>query len=476
MPDFPTYSIPFTNDASFTYSDEDKIEVSGGVLRLVDRKPANATLWSTFTSATTASWAAGSPTATETGSPTIASGELDLRGGTLKYISYAAASNAAFTTTGAIRFRYRPNYTGSPAAARGLVSLVGTGLQNMIQLNHLSDGNIELSIFNSSGIAIVNGSIGAWSPTAGTQYEFLIVVDVLNGAGASKVFIDGAQHGSTQAGTGARVAATTLLFGTNYNATYSPDGRYDDLVVYSVAPYTAAYTAGYTLSDTRYATDNPWALWSAGFELDGLEGFTATEVKSGSDQIKYELNLSGTDKWFNGSAWATAATTYATANTAAEVESNKASLDLDAGFTLKPRVFLHSDDGYTTPTISLLEILFDFFDTPTVPDRCQVFTNIREFLADEVDGTVHDATITVEQPREFFYDENLQLPWKNTYDFDSNGQWDLFMVETETPGSYYNFTINYTDASGKARTVSLKKRIVPADTVSAALSALEVDA
>lgn len=113
--------------------------------------------------------------------------------------------------------------------------------------------------------------------------------------------------------------------------------------------------------NTGYLTTNPKGVTNTTFRADAIEGFTVSEVKSGSDEVKYILSKDSQNYYWNGSSWVVSNGTYSQANTAIEINTNKASLFTDGiGAVVGVSYLLHSDDGSTTPQLKGITIQYNF--------------------------------------------------------------------------------------------------------------------
>jgi uncharacterized phiE125 gp8 family phage protein len=347
-----TFTQAFTSDTGFTYT-ASEAEFTGGMVQQKDQRPTDATFYVPYTSDLDGAWGGGVLTGTATGGASVSGGKLDLDGGTLQYVTYSATGNAASTQTGCIRFDVTPAYSGSPASDRSMIiiSTGATGLVNAVWIYHSSAGNLTYSLYNSAGASIASAVASAWSPTATTEYEIEINWDITTGA--NRIFVDGTQLGATNVNTGTRTAGDTIKVGTNGLNSMSPDFKIDNLVVFSTVQHTANYTPGDAPYSYIYKATN---VDLPDFEVDTGDGtldllaYTAfTAISVGCSGIpKYTLE----GKYWNGSAWVTSDDTYAQANTAAEVNTNIASLT--AGNTTS--VTIHFQDSNTQSCVDNLEI------------------------------------------------------------------------------------------------------------------------
>lgn len=115
-----------------------------------------------------------------------------------------------------------------------------------------------------------------------------------------------------------------------------------------------------TYTGQEYATDNPTididtALTNTN-TISSYDSFTETIGTSGSDAVQYQLSddNGSTFKYWSGAAWVTASG-YAQSNSGSDVNTNIGTFPITAS-GIKVKVFLHSDDGTTTPNIGNLSI------------------------------------------------------------------------------------------------------------------------
>jgi len=312
------FTQDFSSSSGFTY-DPSLSTFSAGRVEQVDKRPANAAFYAALTSFIDANWANGSLTGTPVGGAAISGGYLDLSGGG-KYVTYSAVLNADWTQIGTIRLVRQPQYSGSPTVNRSFFSIitaVGSN-QNRIELSHLTTGQIHLEIRSLGGAAIVSADLGAWSPTALTDYEFELNVDIT--AGATRLFVNGVQFGATQTGTGARNAPLILQIGTGYALAQTENAKIKDFAVFNAVQHTANYTPFQDIPDTIYLTDVitlPLFDYASTGYPESLQAFTDFITVQG-DVPHYTLN----NLWWNGMDWVASDNSYAQSNTASEISSN----------------------------------------------------------------------------------------------------------------------------------------------------------
>jgi hypothetical protein len=142
----------------------------------------------------------------------------------------------------------------------------------------------------------------------------------------------------------------------------------DSATIQDIDDLTVTYTG------QIYPTDNPTVVVDSAIvgtvSIGAWNSFTETITAGGSDSVKYTLSDDNgvTYKYWNGAAWVTSSG-FAQSNTGTEVDTNIGSFPLvTAG--MKIQIFLHSDDGSSTPAIDTLVVNYDDqeypVDNPTV--------------------------------------------------------------------------------------------------------------
>lgn len=435
-----TRTIPFSSGTGFTF-DSALIDFSSGAAKLKDLRPTGALFHANYASSINANWASGSLTGTGTGSPTVAGGLLVLTGGTTKYVSYPVASNAQITQTGCIRYDYVPNYSGTPAADRGHFAIyTDVAGVNLIDLVHNTAGNLVLRIFGSSGSSIMSANLGNFNPTSGTSYEFEVNFDLT--AGATRLFINGTQKGSTQVQTGTRTnTAASFLVGSNLAAATASDFSIGSFTIFNAVQHTANYTSGAAITPTIYSVADPSVELDAEIGIHDLISFSPTVTVSGSDLVKYTQLVDGVEKYHNGTVWATSNGTYAQANTAAEITAAGTSLTA-IGVDHSIKAYLHSADGSTTPSLASVSYDYEPFENPTAePNKCYCFLRISDLLGSQVEG----AELIAYREEAFFHGDFLVLPYEVSVESDVEGFAEILLYETDTVSESVNFKVKYID-------------------------------
>ena len=173
---------------------------------------------------------------------TINANRLELENG--EYVCYMAGDNIDGGNTGCFRFNLTTSYSGNPTSITRFVWISNrssdkfgnTGNNNNdIDFVHNTNGTLGFAIKNTVGGVIASQFLPIWAPVAGTVYEFEFNWNLT--AGATRLFIDGTQHGSTNTGTGVRVSAQHILIGGVTNMLC----YLDHISVYKTPQHTTNY-------------------------------------------------------------------------------------------------------------------------------------------------------------------------------------------------------------------------------------------
>lgn len=180
------------------------------------------------------------------GSPVVTSGKLDLTGSANKWVEYSNAAVTNATQTGTVRLLVTPNFTGLPSSPQVLYSMGSNNtFGNLLQIYYWTDGNIYFDFYNSTGGQIPNAGIFfAYSGVSGVAFELEFDWDIT--AGATRVFLNGVQQGSTVTTTGTRTGLTDQVFIGRFS-TGSPSANANffitDVVVFSTVQHTSNFTS-----------------------------------------------------------------------------------------------------------------------------------------------------------------------------------------------------------------------------------------
>lgn len=450
-------TINYDTASNFVYNSSE-VEFTGGLARSKDNQPSAATLGARLDTDANALYSAGSATGTLVNSAAISGGKLDLQGGTNRGLRYSATGNMATTNVGCIRFKYTPGYTG-PSPNTAFFLNIGTGGANAIQMAHNTSGTISVLLWDNAGVLKVNSVLSNWAAVDGDEYVFELNWD---GSGATRLFIDGTQHGSTITTTFDRTGAVpgNINIGFSDTATAGIDGLFRDFQIFNEVQNTANHTAS-TARVGIYA-DETDIITGSGVSVDGVSSFSAVTTTPSGSSVKFVLNVSGQDKYWNSSAWVNSNGTAAQANTAAEINSNVGDLDLSAGATLKVRAILVSDTGAEQPSITSVTYTYDFYAaTPLDPTTCTIYGFVRK--PSNISPSASVTGVIFEMTETFFNGGLLVQPYTVTATTDSRGYFEQSLIETATASKKYTVKLQYINAQGRTLTTTLGAITVPAE-------------
>lgn len=463
-----TTQYTFPDGTGFTY-DAAKIDFAANRAKLKDQRPANALFYASFASSINGNWGSGTLAGTATGAVPTPAGTLDLRGSTLKYVSWNSDNVATLLQVGCIRLGYIPNYSGAPSTNQAIVGKGNSSTdKNQLDIIHLDDGHLICRVYsNTSGITIFSMS-AAWSPVAGTEYEIEFNFDALNGSGAARVFVNGVQLGTTATGTGSVVLGSTNQFrvGTQIGgASLTSNFQLSYLAVWDAVQHTAAYSApSPALPETEFSMSNPSIYPTVPLTLDQITDLSAVVIASGSDGVKFQQLVGSTLYWWDGDEWTEAtADTYTEANTAAEALAHMDTLPgVDDGIFYAPVMLLHSADGSTTPELESVTVTYSFHaDEPTRPNVCTVWGYILSPAGAPVANAVISAVSATPPPATYVASEHIVAQGTPTARSNSQGYFEMDLIETETTSKQLTFSVNYGTAGVVTGTYSFGKATVP---------------
>lgn len=193
-----------------------------------------------------------------------------------------------------------------------------------------------------------------------------------------------------------------------------------------------------TLTAQDYPVTNPMVECNDEFLTDALVSFAETSVKVGLDEIKYIVVVEGVDYYWDGLAWSVSAGTYAESNTVAEINTNAASL-LTLSNTIGIKIFLHSDDGSTTPEISNLDVTYSYGGE--IPDTIDQVT-VSGHLMNSANLPVTTPFVVFLLADKVLYKTNVMLVRSIvTVTPNAQGFWEVDLVDTTNMAgdNYYVF-------------------------------------
>lgn len=311
-----TFSQALSSSSGFTLN-ASNTQITGGVLSQINQAPATLAVYAAWDSFLNANYGSDGLTVTAFNGAAVTGGVLNLVNGTSnKYVQLP--STYVMGNIGTIAFSYKPSYSGNPGTNQIMYGNIGPN--NYFALLHSqSVGHLQLTITNSTGTAIINAfNFGTWSPVSGTTYVIVLQFDITNGA--TKLFLNGVQFGSTIATTGTRTASASAWVGSDG----TPADGNPNFSIGGFALYTSIVgPTGITpLNDNNFLAD---AITFPTFSYPGVGSITSwTGFTTASDVNSPGYILNGL--YFNGSSWVSSDNSYAQSNPKATVAANIATL------------------------------------------------------------------------------------------------------------------------------------------------------
>lgn len=192
-----------------------------------------------------------------------------------------------------------------------------------------------------------------------------------------------------------------------------------------------------TVTGQQYETGH--AQTNDGFNVSAISAFIQSAVIPAGDSILYALYFNSKYYYWSGTAWAESDLTPAKLNTAAQIDSNLASLTFAANATVYLYVYMASFDGTTTPELDSNVFTYEFGGIkPTDPETCYVWGYV---LGPDI-TPIEGATITVElniKANEYCEAAKHLIGGVATATTDANGYWIIELIrssEFEGAGEY----------------------------------------
>lgn len=226
-------------------------------------------------------------------------------------------------------------------------------------------------------------------------------------------------------------AATTMQVVALYNSTNSPQS--------SISAITVGYGAN------AYFTDNPTIKPNAPLTLDQLTSFVDVISASGSDGVQWYLLIGALKYYWDGAAWTASDGAYGHTSPAADILAHASTLPVTDGVFFTPVALLHSADGSTTPTLTSLTVIYDYFGPePGGPNLCTIFG----YVIDETKAPVPGAVVTINNPTTFFNQGLAQAQGSVTATTNAEGYFSVTLAETTTVSKKLNWSVKYAGARG----------------------------
>lgn len=137
---------------------------------------------------------------------------------------------------------------------------------------------------------------------------------------------------------------------------YTDNFIFDENIIESVSG-ALSLIEGYSTANF-YSKLNPSIVTKKSIPLTAINSFVSTTTTPANTAIQYTLIKDGQDYYYN-SGWVVSDGSYSQSNTLAEIQANLSTFTAERART-KIRIFLHSEDGTATPSISSLNFGFDY--------------------------------------------------------------------------------------------------------------------
>lgn len=181
-----------------------------------------------------------SPTVIGVNPPTIVDSKMRVVPETEIYWTYGSGVDAG--QTGTIRFKYTPHYEGTPDSNIQLMKICNQANDyNKLYIEHCTDGNIKLTMYDLTGAVIYNAVVLAvWAPHQGTTYyfDFCWDNDRVKNLYTVRVYVDNVQIGNTQSSAFLRISlaspVTTTTIGCKIPAGGTDEASWSAISFYAI--------------------------------------------------------------------------------------------------------------------------------------------------------------------------------------------------------------------------------------------------
>ena len=367
-----TNALDFTNSSLFTF-DSGVIEITGGVGKLKNLWGDTSQMGAVLSIDGNLSKYSTNKVGTLVGGAAIADSCLDLTGDTIKYAMWDGA-NANIGSVGTIRFEMK--FPADFTNGTGLFEFVKRSTTaNSISFHLDGAHNIYGGIADYLGTVIWGDAIGSWWPADENWHVFEFSWDGVTGF--MMMFIDGVIIGGGAFSTfELNNDVSDIAVGIEASLTATANMKVRKLQVFSSVLHYDAHPTDYqyTMTDTPYSITNPTITPIASFISSLIKDFRTTETLTGNDKLKYTLLAGSQDRYVTGGIAENSNGTYSEASSKAEIlEDLEHLIAIENDVDCKLKIFLHSDDGNTTPEISVAELDYlEILALPALSTRVQI--------------------------------------------------------------------------------------------------------
>lgn len=341
--DQETFAQDFASDAGFTY-DSALAEFSGGLVRQIDKTPANSVMSADLT-AKDLNWRkdGGSLTGTLIGVPSFSGTGMACTG------SQGTQWTRTSLSQETLLVKYQPNYDGSPPDNVNIISTCGSN-NDRVQLTHSPSGdNFRITVWDNTGNQLVlAATIGASGINlqSDTVYHLAIVLDadtdtvrLYRKTGAGAWVLHGTTTGGALTGWTRGGISKSYIVGADAALYNRAEGEFSDFSHYSAILTPTSSAPQDPLPSTIYAEskiDLPVFTFSGVGSIVSVDSATVTEANA----PRYIV----AGRYWNGSSWVVSNGTFAQASTSADVIANLTSFPA-TGATLVPVSVVFGDSN-----------------------------------------------------------------------------------------------------------------------------------
>lgn len=385
-----------------------------------------------------------------------------------------------FGAVGRYRWKHKANYTGTPAATRHWIasgrSVAANGLGSLIEVSHLTNGNVSIRTGNAAGTATVS-TFGAWNPVIGTEYE--IEMSINSNLGSASLYVNEVLigHAAVRIGVEDR---DFLYFGCRYINTIAVNGNcfMRDFQVFNTEALEDADSLPriVRIKEAIESLVEPQMVSQAEGYVFSADDLTI----NGDSNIKYVLKIETEYKWVTGGNVQTSDGTYAQANTLNEFNASIGAINTAIGdgvkLTLVP-ILYSGPLGLYSPSVTFTTLEFDFHALPISCEVCNLYGFVKDNCEDIISGTarirttvpIHtqgqtiafDETVDLDPLNGGYFEMPLVIPnYKSLFPtIEANGRSDTYLVQLkwiDVDGKSWSETneilvtnqaaMNYTDA------------------------------
>lgn len=316
-----SFAENFSDDTGFAY-DAENISVGAGIAKQIVNplEPSSLSFYANYyKNSADALFALGAPGATLEGSANFSEGFLELYSLGDSAVYDAVGNATEIGSSGTIRIKYRPSFSGMPAAFCPLLSWKeDESNDNYFQLvvSHYT-GAIS-AYFNGSSMRTIAGE--PFDFIAGQIYEIEVDYDFVS-EGAIRIFVDGALYAESLTTTAYSTANLSVIsVGKEPGGTARAQGAFSEVLLFKDVQHTESYTPTNYLVCRESAVILPEFRHTIAGVITALNSLS---IDSEYGNVRFNFKGStGEYKTWSGSEWVDATGTYANATTLADLNAH----------------------------------------------------------------------------------------------------------------------------------------------------------